>query len=106
MGDRQREAYYRDIRLEKMTAATPTDRIELEWIVTDIRNRGVSVTLGTHSEDAAGFAAPIYNSDGTLVAAVTIGMPLARATREPEKYVEAVFKAGSDISKVLGYSQG
>lgn len=40
MGDRQREAYYRDIRLEKMTAATPTDRIELERIVNDTRNRG------------------------------------------------------------------
>lgn len=106
MGDRQREAYYRDIRLEKMTAATPTDRIELERIVNDTRNRGVSVTMGVYSEDAAGFAAPIYNSDGTLVAAVTIGMPLPRAAREPEKYAEAARKAGNDISKVLGYSEG
>lgn len=106
MADRQREAYYRDTQLEKMTDATPTDRLELEKIVEDIRKQGVSITMGVYSADAAGFATPIYNSDGNLVASITIGVPVSRAAREPEKYIEAARKAGADISKVLGYSEG
>lgn len=104
--DRQRDAYYGETTMEKLTEDTATDRVELERIVTEIRETGVSITMGAYSADAAGFAAPIYNSDGEIIAAITIGVPLSRAQRNKQKYIDAARKAGADISKVLGYSGG
>lgn len=106
MPDRQREAYYGDAKMEKLTENTATDRVELERIVTEIRDTGISITMGAYSADAAGFATPIYNSDGEVIAAITIGVPVSRAERDKQKYIAAAKKAGADISKVLGYSGG
>jgi len=106
MPDRQREAYYASTTMEKRTEHTATDRVELEKIAASIRETGVSITMGAYSADASGFAAPIFNSDGDVVAAITIGVPLSRAERDKQKYIDAALKAGSDISKVLGYSGG
>ncbi len=106
MSERQRDSYYSNTNLEKLTENTATDRVELEKIVADIRKSGISITMGAYSADGSGFAAPIYNSDGEVVAAITIGVPLSRAQRDKQKYIEAALKAGADISKILGYSGG
>lgn len=106
MSDRQRDAYYGSANLEKLTDNTATDRVELEKIVAEIRATGVSITMGAYSPDASGFAAPIFNSDGEVIAAITIGVPLSRAERDKQKYIDAALKASADISKVLGYSGG
>lgn len=106
MSDRQRENYYDAAKMEKLTDNTATDRVSLEKIMSEIRETGVSITMGAYSADASGFAAPVFNSDGDIVAAVTIGVPLSRAEREKQKYIDAARKAGSDISNILGYSGG
>lgn len=103
---RQRDAYYNSTTMEKLTENTATDRVELERIVAEILETGVSITMGAYSADAAGFATPIYNSDGDTVAAITIGVPVSRAERDKQKYIDAVKKAGADISKILGYNGG
>ena len=106
MTDRQRANYYDSVVLERLTDATQTDRVELEQVVSEIRATGISITMGTYSADAAGFAAPIFNSDGDVIAALTIGVPVTRAERGSQKYIDAAIKAGADISKTLGYSGG
>lgn len=105
MGERQRDAYYRDTVFEKMTDATAIDRVDLERLTDQIRRAGLAVSMGGYTVDAAGLAAPVYNSDGSLVAAVVIGVPVARATREVEKYSFALQRLGKDLSKVLGHSE-
>lgn len=106
MSERQRKAYYDQTNMEKLTDNTATDRVELERIASDIRESGVSITMGAYSADAAGFAAPIYNSDGDVIAAIAIGVPVSRAEREKQKYIDAALKTGADISKILGYGGG
>lgn len=106
MSDRDRKAYYDSTRFEKMTDATPTDRVELEKILAEIRRTGVAINMGGFTADACGFAAPIFNSSGEVVASITIGVPLSRAERELQKFIDAAKKAGADISTILGYSGG
>lgn len=106
MTDRQRAGYYDSVSMERRTENTETDRVEVEQVVAKIRETGISITMGTYSADAAGFAAPIFNSDGEVTAALTIGVPVSRAERDSQKYTEAAIKAAADISKILGYSGG
>ncbi|WP_294221537.1 IclR family transcriptional regulator [uncultured Shimia sp.] len=106
MTDRQRASYYDSVSLERMTDKTETDRVELEQVVAEIRQTGVAITMGTYSADAAGFGAPIFNSDGAVTAALTIGVPVSRAERDKQKYIDAAIKTAANISKTLGYSGG
>lgn len=106
MSDRARATYFDNVTMERQTDTTEVDRVELEKILTNIRKGDVSITMGSYSADAAGFAVPIYNSDGQIAAALTIGVPVSRAERDKQKYIDAALKAGADISKILGYRAG
>lgn len=104
--ERARQAYYRDADLDKLTENTATDTAELEKVVAKVREIGVAVTWGTYSPDAVGFAAPVRDSDGALVAALSLGVPLSRAEREQDRYVEVIRDTAADISRILGYRSG
>ncbi len=106
MPDRLRASYYDSMTMERQTDNTETDRVEVEKILADIRKSGVSITMGAYSADAAGFAAPIFDSDGRLTAGLVIGVPVSRAERDKQRYIDAAIKAAADISKILGYSGG
>lgn len=106
MTDQQRQVYYDTVKLEKLTNETVTDRAALETILAKVRLDDLAVTMGEYAIDAAGFAVPIRNSDGDIVAALTIGVPVSRAQRERDTYSQAAVKTGAAISKILGYSRG
>ena len=99
------QAYFENVALDRVTDITITDRPALQAILRDIRQSGVSVTLGDFSNDAAGFAAPIFNSEGDLMAALVIGAPLSRGQREKDQYSAAVIQSARAISKVLGHKE-
>ncbi|MGO1121069.1 IclR family transcriptional regulator [Rhodovibrionaceae bacterium A322] len=100
-----RQKYFEAVTLERSTENTITDRIELDKILSGIRKDGISVTMGVYTPDAAGFSTPILNSEGEIVAAIVIGVPLSRGIRERELFVEAAIQCARSISKVLGYNQ-
>lgn len=106
MSERSRSAYFDGAALERLTDTTETDRVELEKIATQIRETGISITMGDYSADAAGFAAPIFSADGDVAGVLSIGVPVSRAQRDETKYRDAAIKAAADISKVLGFSRG
>ncbi len=103
MPDRSRDAYYESVTLERLTDATVTDRAPLEEILSGIRDRGISITMGEYSPDAAGFAVPLFGSDGKVTAALAIGVPVSRGQRDKQKYTDAAIKTGAEISRILGY---
>ncbi len=106
MPDAQREAYYNNVVLERFTETTISDRVELEKAVELIREKDMAEAFGQVSAEVAGFAAPIRNSDGLVVAAIAVGVPMSRAMKERKVCVDAVVKAGAAISRVLGYRPG
>ncbi len=100
-----RQAYFDSVELERVTEKTITERAALENLLNEIRQSGVSVTLGDFSADVAGFAAPIFNSEGNMVAALAIGVPLSRGLQEEARFRDTAVKAGKAISNVLGHKE-
>jgi DNA-binding IclR family transcriptional regulator len=99
-----RRAYFSSTELTPITDKSIVERSKLEDVLGDIRNTGISQTLGDYSPDSAGFAAPIFNSDGTMVAALTIGVPISRGLREEKRFIQIAGNTAREISKILGYS--
>lgn len=105
MNEAEREAYFASVDLNQLTERTICDRAKLEADLKNVRTRGIAITIGEYSADAAGFAAPVRNSDGAVIGAVSIGVPVSRGRRERDRYIKAAVEAGAAISKVMGYSR-
>lgn len=102
--DEERNAYFRKVRLVPVTDRTAVNRAVIEKRLAVIRRTGVSVTFGNFSSDAAGFSAPIRNSDGAVVAGLVIGLPLSRGEREHDLFCGIAIETANAISAALGYS--
>ena len=90
--------------LKRLTAKTFTDvkRLEREFDV--IRRRGYATSFGERDADAASLAAPIYNHDATVCAAVAIGGPINRFTpRHNARHLKILLAFARRISQKLGY---
>lgn len=98
-----RTVYFKGVKLERLTEATITSRPALEKKLGEIRQDGISVTLGDYSADVAGFAAPVFNSAGEMIAALAIGVPLARALPDRARFRRIAIEQARALSKILGY---
>jgi len=98
-----RQTYFDTATLRPLTGKTIVDHGDLMTCVDAIGHAGLSITMGDFSDDAAGFAAPILNAEGDMIAALAIGVPLSRGEREKRKFSDAVIQSARDISKVLGF---
>jgi len=98
-----REAYLAKTRLTPLTPRTITDPDELRRKLVEIRREGCCVSVGEAVSEAAGVAAPIFDSDGSVSAALVIGAPAERADRNVPAWSRMVMKAASEASRALGY---
>ena len=103
MPEEQRKAYLKEVPLVPVTEKTITDPDRLEKLLAKVREDQISVTLGDYIPDAGGFAAPIYNSDGDLIAALTIEVPISRAMEEEAAFRDIARNSAREISRVLGH---
>lgn len=99
----ERSDYFESTTIEKLSEFTVTDESELHKIFEDIREQGISVTIGQLSEDAAGFAAPVFDETGSVRAAIAVGVPTPRAEKNGETYKAAALRAAASVSRNLGY---
>lgn len=98
MNSAERQAYYRNVGLPSLTARTITDPEKLEAELARCREAGFATACGETSGDLFGVAAPIFNHDGRVVAAVNLGGPLSRFRTGEKAYIKAVVAAAADIS--------
>ncbi len=80
---------------------TSKDRLQAE--LKTIREQGWSVTVEESSEGVAGFAAPIFDHNGVVLAALTVGGPAGRVMQKEARCRDAVRSAAARISKMMGY---
>ncbi|MBD0416721.1 IclR family transcriptional regulator [Oryzicola mucosus] len=99
-----RESYLANAELKPLTDATITDADTLRDILSEIRLTGLSVSMGQAVVGAAGFAAPIFDQDGTIFATMIIGAPEMRAKVERDKLSRLVIEAAAKASRALGYN--
>jgi len=96
------------ITLEKRTATTITDPMQLLEEIKLTAERGYAIDNGEHEEGIKCFATPIKEYGGDVVGAVSL-TGLKREFDNPEeskKMVSAVMKAALEISRRLGYLAG
>jgi DNA-binding IclR family transcriptional regulator len=65
-------------------------------IYAGIRERGFLAATGDRLEEVAGISAPVFHTDGSIAAAVTLTMP---SHRYDEKYAKAVLEAARHLTE-------
>lgn len=88
--------------LERFTAKTLTDPSQLQARLAQIRKDGVAISQGELDEQILGVAAPIYNAQGGVTAAVSVAALASRVPRSALKSVKlAVKSTAAAISEQL-----
>lgn len=101
-----REGYLARTKLEALTDRTLTDVNALREVLADICKAGYAFSIGHAVSGAAGVAAPIFDADGTVLAALVLGAPEARAQANKDELVRLITLAAAKASRSLGYSPG
>jgi DNA-binding IclR family transcriptional regulator len=101
----ERNDYLSAVKFKKWTNATITNPTALRKCLIETVENGIAETYGDFTPDASGFSAPLFNSDGEVVAALTIAVPISRAMREKEHFAKVVINSAAEISKTLGYKK-
>lgn len=91
-------------RLERMTNNTITSQKKLGDELERVRRCGYAVSHAERFTDALGLAAPIFDANGNVVAALNVAGPNTRFTdSEVEKFAPKVIQLANQISRLLGY---
>lgn len=99
-----REKILPSLKLRRHAPNTITDLDKLKLCLQEVREKGYSVSFEERVKDSAGVSAPIRDSLGDVVAALTILGPIIRLT--PEKitsYIPLLVEAANEISSRFGY---
>ncbi len=90
-------------QLRRFTAHTITDRVLLARELENIRRQGFAFDDEEHEVGVRCVAAPVRNSQGATVAALSISMPSVRLPdSEIPRYRKLVTKAAEEISQRIG----
>ncbi|MFF8846430.1 IclR family transcriptional regulator [Streptomyces sp. NPDC015127] len=90
--------------LVAMTPASLTDPDELRAALAGIRERGIAVEHRESNPDVSCVAAPVRDSAGRVVAALSISVPMIRWSEDREaELAELAAKGARDLSVRLGH---
>ncbi|APY85382.1 IclR family transcriptional regulator [Streptomyces alfalfae] len=100
------EARLRGREFAAMTPDSITDPDELLAALAEIRERGVAVEHRESNPDVSCVAAPVRDSAGRVVAALSISVPMIRWSEERERELaELAAKGAGDLSVRLGHRE-
>ena len=97
------EAYLRWVKIVAHTPYTVVEKAKLRQILKDIRDTGLCRTHQDVHEGVSAFAAPIFNRDGDVIAALALASPTSRAEQKADMLSDRVKEAAAAVSGVLGY---
>jgi len=95
--------YLRRAPFPALTQQTLTGAAPLRRLLPEIREQKLAITVGEVSADVAGFAAPIFDRDGRVAAALTMAAPVSRTLAHPQDYATLIRDAADSISFGLGH---
>lgn len=91
--------------LEKMTANTITDVSALRAGLNQVKHDGIAWEYCESNDNVACVSAPVFDSEGSVVAAISISVPVVRWSSETKpQFAECVRKGASEMSRRLGYA--
>lgn len=101
------ESYLQRVELKQITPYTITDRAALREELDRIDRQGFALDCGENRVGVVCVAAPVFQSNGRVIAAVSISGPEFRyTTGRAGEFGAAVREAGIRISRKLGYDPG
>jgi len=101
----RRQAVLREAPLDALTPHTITAREQLAAELDRVRRRGWSEAVNEREIGIASIAAPIRDTSGEVVAAISIGVPLARCTvMALRRLAPVIMEAAEAASRRLGWS--
>jgi DNA-binding IclR family transcriptional regulator len=103
LSEEQLEYCIKNIQLSRYTKNTITDKKEFLKELEKIREKGYSSDLEESEVGLTCFAAPIKNSFGKTVAAISFSGPSFRMVKNKNKLIEAIKGTAFEISKKNGY---
>lgn len=100
----EREAVISRIKLVPFTPHTLKNPAALQRELAEIREKGWSMDRQEHEEGVSCICAPVRDYTGKAIAALSVSWPMFRYDAAAEEtYIDAIKKAGSEISGLLGY---
>ena len=105
--DDERRDLLARLELDRLTDRTTVNRNALRTELKRISELGVAVTIGERVPDAVAISAPVFDAEGRVVAALTIGGIASRYERDAlVAHALAVIEAAAGISAELGHRTG
>ncbi|AQT44974.1 DNA-binding transcriptional regulator, IclR family [Bartonella apihabitans] len=99
------ETLFRDIVLEQLTNRSINDLSILRQQLNTVRNEDIAFETGESNIDVYCMATPVRNSEGKVIAAISISLPLSRAVESHLHQLQnAIRKAGMEFSCRLGWA--
>jgi IclR family transcriptional regulator, KDG regulon repressor len=98
----RRQAYLDRCEFVPFTPLT-VRREALPAQLSEAAERAIAIDDGGKVMGAAGIASPVFGADGRVFAAVSAAGPAERMLAERSKIERAVFDAGEQISRLVGY---
>jgi DNA-binding IclR family transcriptional regulator len=86
--------------LAQLTERTLTDPAALRRAFADVRRLGYAVTVGQVESAGTGVAAPIRRGDGSVVAAMSLTVPVRMSV---QRVIPALLTATRGVSRALGH---
>ncbi len=100
----RRESVFRQ-GLTRLTDTTITDPGALMTELEQIVSRGFAVSIGERQHDAGSVAAPIFDSGGLAIGALSVCGPAGRFDSEAiARYARLVIAASARVSRVMGWA--
>ncbi len=96
--------YLERIKFVRHAARTISNATELKRKLKEVREHGVAVSIDGMFDGVFSVAAPIIDSSGAVLAALSISAPSSRGESEEENYAALLKQAGSEISRLQGYT--
>ncbi|MGH3097066.1 MAG: IclR family transcriptional regulator [Streptosporangiales bacterium] len=93
------------VRLERYTGSTMADLPALRRYLAEVRRRGYALDNEEYSVGVRCVAAPVCDSEGRTVAAMSVSVPTARFGRHRRQVaLRLLLEATGELSAALGYS--
>lgn len=96
------EQYVKSVKFQPVTNGTLINRSALTRELEKIRAEGTSISVGEVVNDAAGIAAPIFEREGKIAAALLIAAPANRFERERAGLSTLIREVAERASGMLG----
>ncbi|MBO9513237.1 MAG: IclR family transcriptional regulator [Variovorax sp.] len=99
----RQKAYMQSVQMVRLTSTTLTTRKALTASLKQIRAEAMATNVNGMIDGVMGVAAPIFDRDGQVTAAIAVTAPTARMQQKLAQIEPLTRAAGEEMSQVLGY---